>query len=307
MAEDRLYNDLNHYLRGLYGCRVQKIPIDAGFTCPNRDGTKSTQGCIYCNAYGSGTGAFRQGVSISEQIRQAKSFLGRRYGAGKFIAYFQSFSNTYAPISVLKQRYEEALFYEDIVGLAVGTRPDCISDDILALLASYQEKYLVWMEYGLQSAHDRTLEFINRGHTVADFLQAVDRTKKAGLPVCVHIILGLPGETKEDMLETARLVAGLDIQGLKIHLLYVVKGSGMESLFKRGEYIPLTQQEYVDLVCDVLELMPPDVVIQRLTGDPRPEELVAPLWARDKTGTINAVRTTLKERGSFQGKYFSLI
>ncbi|MEW5949976.1 MAG: TIGR01212 family radical SAM protein [Thermodesulfobacteriota bacterium] len=305
MAEDRLYNDLNHYLRNLYGCRVQKIPIDAGFTCPNRDGTKSTQGCIYCNAYGSGTGAFRQGVSISEQIRQAKSFLGRRYGAGKFIAYFQSFSNTYAPIPVLKQRYEEAFFDADIVGLAIGTRPDCISNDILALLTSYQGKYLVWMEYGLQSAHDRTLEFINRGHTVADFLKAVDRTKEAGLPVCVHIILGLPGETKEDMLETARLVAGLGIQGLKIHLLYVVKGSGMENLFKRGEYTPLTQQEYVDLVCDVLELIPPDVVIQRLTGDPRPEELVAPLWARDKMGTINAVKTVLRERGSFQGKYFA--
>ncbi|MDP2991781.1 MAG: TIGR01212 family radical SAM protein, partial [Deltaproteobacteria bacterium] len=218
-------------------------------------------------------------------------------------AYFQSFSNTYAPLPVLKQRYEEALFNEDIVGLAIGARPDCISDDILALLTSYQEKYLVWMEYGLQSAHDRTLEFINRGHTVADFLQAVDITKKAGLPVCVHIILGLPGETKEDMLETARLVAGLDIQGLKIHLLYVVKWSGMENLFKRGEYTPLTQQEYVDLVCAVLELIPPDVVIQRLTGDPRPEELVAPLWARDKMGTINAIKTALKERGGFQGKY----
>ncbi len=306
MLEDRLYNDLSSYWRNIYGCRVQKIPIDAGFNCPNRDGTKSVRGCIYCNSYGSGTGAFRHGLSISEQIGQAKSLLGRRYGATKFIAYFQSFSNTYAPLPVLKQRYEESLADEDVIGLAIGTRPDCVDANILTLLASYQEKHVVWMEYGLQSAHDRTLDFINRGHTVADFLQAVKMTQKVGLPVCVHIILGLPGETKKDMLVTARLLAGLGIQGLKIHLLYVAQGSEMERLLKAGQYTPLAQQEYVDLVCDVLELIPPNVVIQRLTGDPRPEELVAPLWARDKMGTIDAIKSVLKERGSFQGKYFGL-
>lgn len=305
MAEDRLYNDFNHYLRSLYGCRVQKIPIDAGFTCPNRDGTKSTRGCIYCNSYGSGTGAFRQGMSISEQIRQAKLFLSERYGAQKFVAYFQAFSNTYAALPLLKQRYAESLADQDIVGLAVGTRPDCVNEDVLALLASYQPKYGVWMEYGLQSASDRTLEFINRGHTVADFIRAVDMTHKAGLLICVHIILGLPGETKKDMMATVRLLSSLGIKGLKIHLLYVVKGTEMEKLLRKGEYTPLRQQEYVDLVCDVLELLPPDMVIQRLTGDPRPEELVAPLWARDKMGTINAIKTALRERSSFQGKYFA--
>lgn len=303
MLECDPYNSLNGYLKKLFGCRVQKIPIDAGFTCPNRDGTKSTRGCIYCNSYGSGTGALRRGLSISEQIRRGKLFLKQRYGASKFIAYFQSFSNTYGPLDILRERYEEALEDNDIVGLAIGTRPDCVDEETLSLIAAYKKDHLVWIEYGLQSAHDRTLDRINRGHSVADFLHAVRITKDAGIDVCVHIILGLPGETGRDVLETANLLALLGIQGLKIHALYIVKGSEMEGQVQKGRYVPLTQEEYVELVCDVIELIPPAIIIHRLTGDARPAELVAPLWIKDKAATIKAIRATLKRRGSSQGSY----
>ncbi|MFH1147901.1 MAG: TIGR01212 family radical SAM protein [Pseudomonadota bacterium] len=301
-----LYYSLNEYLRGVFGCRVHKIPIDAGFTCPNRDGTKSLRGCIYCNNHGSGTGAFARGISIAEQVWTAKSFLSRRYGAKKFIAYFQSFSNTYAPIEILKERYEQALNDPDIVGLAVGTRPDCVNKGILELLSSYREKHAVWIEYGLQSAHDRTLELINRGHSVADFLDAVNIAADLGIPVCVHIIIGLPGEGRKQMIETARFLSTLKIQGLKIHLLYVVKGSQMEDLLRKGQYRALEKDEYVEIVCDILELLPPDLIIHRLTGDPRPEELVEPLWANDKAGALNAIRAELKKRGSYQGKRYGI-
>lgn len=306
MTEHRLYHSLNEYLRDIFGCRVQKIPIDAGFTCPNRDGTKSLRGCIYCNNYGSGTGAFARGISISEQVKAAKSSLGRRYGAKKFIAYFQSFSNTYAPVNLLESKYEEALNDPDIVGLAVGTRPDCVNKDILELLSMYKKKYMVWIEYGLQSAHDRTLDLINRGHSVADFVAAVNAAADVGIPVCAHIIIGLPGESKKEMIETALFLSRLRIQGLKIHLLYVVRGSQMENMLRRGEYRPLVKDEYVEIVCDILELLPPGLIIHRLTGDPRPEELVEPLWAREKTGILNDIGAELKKRGSYQGKRYGI-
>ena len=198
------YYDFNTFLRQQFGCRVHKISLDAGLTCPNRDGTKGTGGCIYCNPYGSGTGAWARGLSISEQIRQAKEFLSRRYKAKKFIAYFQSFCNTYGPYERLKALYEEALSHEDIVGLAVGTRPDCVDERIISLLASYTDRYQVWLEYGLQSMHNRTLKLINRGHTYADFLMAVEMTAGRGILICVHIILGLPGRAKKTCLKLSR-------------------------------------------------------------------------------------------------------
>lgn len=301
MTEPELYKSLNNYLRRIFGQRVQKIPIDAGFTCPNRDGKISNRGCIYCNAYGSGTGALSRNLSIPDQVRTAKAFLGRRYGVSKFIAYFQAFSNTYGLPQELKAKYDQALKDKDIIGLAIGTRPDCVSEDILSLISSYKRDYKVWMEYGLQSAHDRTLKLINRGHTVADFADAVRLTNKFGIDICAHIILGLPGEVRRDMLETAAFVSDLGIHGLKIHALYVVKGSEMEKQFAGGLYRPLSQAEYVDLVCDVLEIISPEMVIHRITGDPRPEELLAPLWVRGKSATINAIKANFLKRNSFQG------
>jgi len=295
------YNDLNTYYQSFFGCRVHKITIDAGLTCPNRDGTISTGGCIYCNARGSGTGSFERGLSVTNQLLQGKSFLSRRYKAKKFIAYFQSFSNTYAPPEILKSLYDEALAVEDIVGLAIGTRPDCVDEPVLDLLQAYTPNYLIWIEYGLQSASDRTLAFINRGHDLQCFKNAIKKTSNRGIRICVHVILGLPHESRDDMLETAQTLADLGIDGIKLHLLYVVKGTVLEAYHQQGKYKCLEQSEYVDLVCDFIERLPSDMIIQRLTGDPHPQELVAPQWALEKSETLAKIRNTLEKRNSCQG------
>jgi uncharacterized protein len=297
---DRYY-DLNTYFRNTYGCRVQKISLDAGLSCPNRDGTLSSEGCTYCNRMGSGTGASLKGQSITDQLLAGKQFLSRRYQAKKFIAYFQSFSNTYAPVEKLKSLYDEALAVDDVVGLSVGTRPDCVNEEILTLLHTYAQQHLIWIEYGLQSAHDATLELINRGHDVTAFLDAVEMTKNRGIQICAHVILGLPGETKDHMMETAKILAGLEIDGLKIHLLYVIKGTRLDDMYQKGNYTPLTQAQYVDAVCEFLAHTPSHVVIQRLTGDPHREELVAPDWSLRKTETLNLIRQTLEHRNWRQG------
>ena len=299
---NKRYYDLNTYLRNIFGCRVQKITIDAGLSCPNRDGTISTKGCIYCNALGSGTGDYAKELSVTEQLNRGKKSISKRYKANKFIAYFQSFSNTYASVAKLKSLYEEALAVDDVVGLSIGTRPDCVNEPVLDLLQDYAKDYLVWLEYGLQSAHDTTLTLINRGHDFQCFKEAVDATRNRGIKICAHIILGLPNEDRSRMLETARSIANMGIDGIKIHLLYVVKGTQLEKLYSIGMYRCLEQQEYVNLVCDFLELIPQDMVIQRLTGDPHPEELVAPMWSLKKTETLTLIKDTLEKKDSWQGK-----
>ena len=299
------YNDLNTYFRSLFGCRVQKIPIDAGLSCPNRDGAVSTDGCIYCNTRGSGTGALSRGLSITEQLVQGKQALFRRYKAGKFMAYFQSFSNTYGPVDMLKRLYDEALSVEDIVGLSIGTRPDCVDEPVLDLLQDYAQKYIVWIEYGLQSARDATLVSINRGHDVQCFRDAVKATLNRKIKICAHVILGLPDECRSDMRHTAQTIAASGIDGLKLHLLYVIKGTRLETLYRQGRYRCLEQQEYVDLVCDFLERIPGRMIIQRLTGDPHPAELVAPQWSLNKSETLAQIHAMLVKRDSWQGKLIS--
>jgi radical SAM protein (TIGR01212 family) len=296
------YYDYNTYLRGLFGCRVQKITVDAGLTCPNRDGSVATGGCIYCNARGSGTGAHARGLSITEQLTTGKKALARRYRAEKFIAYFQAFSNTYAPLAMLKALYEEALAVPDVVGLAIGTRPDCVSAPVLDLLQDIARNRLIWVEYGLQSARDTTLARINRGHDAACFFRAVEATRNRGINICTHVILGLPGESRADIRFTARCLSETGIDGVKLHALYVVKGTRLAALHRTGEYRCLEQQEYVELACDFLERLPPAMVVQRLTGDPHPGELAAPGWCLDKTGTLNRIRAELERRDSWQGK-----
>ncbi len=300
---DRRYTDYNSYLRQIFGCRVQKISIDAGFTCPNRDGRVGTGGCIYCNARGSGTGASANGLSIAEQIVRSQASMARRYKAEKFIAYFQSFSNTYASVSVLKRSYDEAVSIPGVVGLSIGTRPDCVDVPVLDLIESYANRCLVWIEYGLQSMHDHTLKRINRGHDAACFEKAVALTRNRGIKICVHLILGLPGETREMMLETAETISRMGIDGVKLHLLYVVKGTALETLYRQGGYQCLEQREYVDIVCDVLERLPQEMIVQRLTGDPHPEELAAPLWSLQKSQTFSLIQETLAKRNTWQGKY----
>ncbi|MBF0301524.1 MAG: TIGR01212 family radical SAM protein [Desulfamplus sp.] len=318
----RRYSDYNSYLKSLYGERVQKIIVDAGLNCPNRDGTISRGGCIYCNGKGSGSGLWSKGVSITEQIELGRNAMTRRYSAKKFLIYFQSYTNTYTSCERMKEMYDEALRADGVVGMAIGTRPDCIDQDKIDLIDSYADKYLVWLEYGLQSSHDRTLELINRGHDFACFVKSVQMAKEKrqisdshgyansgdhksnGINVCAHVILGLPGETREMMIETAQRIGELGIHGVKIHLLYVVKGTFLEKMFKNGSYACMTQNDYVETVCDFIEHLPANIVIQRITGDPHPDELAAPEWALDKHKTFNMIQKTFEKRDSWQGKLY---
>lgn len=298
------YSDYNTYLRQLFGQRVQKISIDAGLSCPNRDGLLSKKGCIYCNSKGSGSGLSANGLSITEQIEAGKIGAIKKYKAKKFLAYFQSYTNTYTTCDHMKQMYDEALSCEGMVGMAIGTRPDCIDEQKLALIASYTKQYLVWLEYGLQSVHDKTLSIINRGHTFKDFVTAVELTRGRGINICAHVILGLPGETRQMMLETAGILADSPVNGVKIHLLYVVKGTILDHMWQTGRYIPMEQAAYVETVCDFLELLPEKMIIQRITGDPHADELRAPLWAGQYRETFNRIQHTLEKRDSFQGKNY---
>lgn len=289
-----MYLSLNQYLRSVFGERVQKISLDAGFTCPNRDGTKGMGGCIYCDAKGSGTGAYESGKDIAEQMKAGINWAGRRYGARKFIAYFQSFSNTYGPLDRLEDIYTQALVGSEVVGLSIGTRPDCVDKDRLELISHIGEGRMVWMEYGLQSASDATLARINRKHTVSDFIRAVEISKEYGLMTCAHIIFGLPDEGRSEMEDTVRLLAGLKVDGVKFHHQYIVENTELNRLYRAGKYRPITQQDYVEMVAWALANLPKGTVIQRLTGDPPMNLLVAPDWSFDKIQTIAMIRNMIK-------------
>jgi radical SAM protein (TIGR01212 family) len=299
------YQDLNSHLRARFGERVQKIILDAGLNCPNRDGRVGTGGCLYCNPRGSGTGAWARGQDLAAQLTQGMDRLSRRYGAAKFIAYFQSFSNTYAPVARLRELYEAALAFPQVVGLSIGTRPDCLGEEVLDLLSGYARERLVWLELGLQSAHDATLARLNRGHDVACFSRAVDRAAVRGLEVVAHVILGLPGEGPGEMAATAAYLAALPLQGVKLHLLYVIKDSGLARWYHEGTYTCLTEDQYVGLAVDFIELLPPHLVIHRLTGDPHPEELLAPAWCLDKARVLRRLREEFGRRGSRQGSRYA--
>ena len=297
----RLYNDYTTYLKSKYGARVYRIPLDGGFSCPNRDGTKGIGGCIYCGNGGSRSACVNPEESVKEQLASRIDHLKKRKGAAKFIAYFQAFTNTYASPGTLKAVYDQILGFKEIVGLSIATRPDAVDADKLQLISSYAGRYEAWVEFGLQSIHNRTLETINRGHTFEDFLAAYNLTKKEGIPVCVHVILGLPGETRDDMLKTARALAELKVDAVKIHLLHVLKDSPLEKSYNEGRVALMTQPEYVEMACDFLENLSPEIIIQRLTGEGNRSNHVAPSWALDKVGTIDKIRGTLAARGSCQG------
>lgn len=301
------YRSLKSFLVDRFGERVHKITLDAGLTCPNRDGRVGYGGCLYCNARGSGTGAFDKGFSITRQLEEGIHKVGRRYQVRKFMAYFQSFSNTYAPVAQLRTLYGEALAHPQVVALSIGTRPDCLDGDIIDLLSSYSRTHLVCLELGLQSAHDRTLELLNRGHDVAAFVRAVHLAAGRGLHLLAHVILGLPGESRGEMLATARFLSKLPIDGVKIHLLYVIQDTALARLYAQGGYQPLTQAAYVDLVVEFLELLPPEMVIHRLTGDPHPEELVAPAWCLDKNAVLQEIKAAFRLKSTFQGRFWENI
>ena len=298
------YRDLNTYFKTLFGQRVHKVTVDAGFGCPNRDGKLSTGGCIYCNAKGSGTGAHLKGLSVTRQIENSKVRIAHRFKTDKLLAYFQSYTNTYAPVAHLKALYDEALAVENVVGLAIGTRPDCVDAAVLDLLEGYARDHLIWIEYGLQSVHDRTLDLINRGHDFTCFQKAVSATRNRNIKICAHIILGLPGESRQDMLATAETIASMGIDGVKLHLLYVVRGTRLEAIYRNGDYRCLEQREYAELVCEFIERLPEAMIIQRLTGDPHPKELVAPAWSLQKKETLKMIHAIFDQKRTWQGKCF---
>jgi len=295
------YNNFSSFLKEKFGSKVYKIPIDAGFTCPNRE--KGTP-CAYCDPAGSGTGAYKRDISLENQIAGYINRFKDKYKAQKFIAYFQSFTNTYKPVGELKQIYDSILQFDEIVGISIGTRPDCVDKDKISLISDYAEKYYVWIEYGMQSANDRTLQAINRGHSVNDLKNAVAMTKSINknINICLHVILGLPDETHNDMMYTADITASLDVQGIKIHLLHIVKNTVLEKMYAGGLIKVMDERSYVSTVCDFLEKMPPQLLIQRLTGERHPDILVAPKWCLDKSRILNEINEELIRRDSFQGK-----
>jgi uncharacterized protein len=296
------YYDLKSYWRNLFGCNVHKLQIDAGFTCPNRDGRVNTGGCIYCDGRGSKLRQKGTLPSVTEQIKSGKKFY--KLHASKFIAYFQTFTNTYAPVEKLRVLYDEALAQEDVIGLSIGTRPDCVGPDVISLLSDYAKKYHVWLELGLQSMHDKTLQFINRGHNFQQFLDAVNACSGHDINLCVHIIIGLPGETDKEILQTARSIAALLINGIKIHSLLALDGTALGEMYKNESIKLLTKEKYVSLVADVLEILPPEMVIQRLTADGYRDIFLAPDWAMNKLDVLNSINKELERRDSYQSKHY---
>lgn len=301
MLEKR-YPLFSDHLKNTFGERVYKISVDAGFGCPNRGGNREQPGCIFCDPHGSGAVGIERSLSVREQLEHGREvMLGRKTKARKFLAYFQPFSNTWAPLARLRALYDEALAVPDIVGLSVGTRPDCLPDDVLGLLAEYARRSYFWLEIGLQSSHDHSLDFIRRGHDYATFKTAYQAAKARGLRVCVHVILGLPGESREETLATADEMARLKVDGIKIHLLHVLQGTALGDLYLDGKIEVLQQQDYVQLAVDFIERLHPDTLIHRLTGDGPRELLLAPLWSLNKWEVINAIDAEFLRRDSRQG------
>ena len=295
------YNAFSDELKRTFGCRVHRISVDAGFSCPNRDGTLGSGGCVFCGGDGSGAVGIARGLPVADQIEMGKEVMTRKYKAGKFIAYFQPYSNTYAPVDRLRAVYDEALAVPDVVGLIVGTRPDCLPADVLDLLSGYARRTWFWLELGLQSSMDRSLALLGRGHDYAAFAAAAVACRERCIRVCAHVILGLPGETRGEMLATAGRLNELGVDGVKLHLLHVMQGTPLAAMYARGEVRLPDRDEYVGLVCDFLERLDPRISIQRLTGDGGRDQLIAPLWSLAKFEVLNAIDGELEHRRSRQG------
>lgn len=287
----------------MFGCRVQRVAVDGGFTCPTRDGTLGRDGCIYCNQAGSRAAYVEPHLSIREQVVRGIERMRRRYKARKFVVYFQPYTNTYAPVERLRALYDEALDHRDVAGLMIGTRADCLGPDVLDLLAEYHRRTYLWLELGLQSANDATLRWIGRGHDVATFERAATAAKQRGLRLCAHVIVGLPTDRREDHLEAARLLNRLDFDGIKIHCLYVSRDAPLGRLFEREPFALMSRREYVERVCDILERLDPRIVVHRLTSDADERTLIAPRWCLDKRGIIADIEAELERRNTRQGSH----
>ena len=283
---------VNQYLKEKYGQKIYKIAIDGGFTCPNRDGRLDTRGCIFCSAGGSGDFAEDRSLSITEQIERGKRRVESKMpadqtGGNKYIAYFQAFTNTYAPVEHLKSLYMEAVRHPDIVAISIGTRPDCLPEDVLNLLGEINSIKPVWVELGLQTIHEKTADYIRRGYLLPVYDKAVEELKRRDIEIITHVILGLPGESREDMLESVRYVGDSGVQGIKLQLLHVLKGTDLEKDYKAGLFKCMTMEEYINLIAVALDILPEDIIIHRMTGDGPKRILVAPEWSADKKRVLN--------------------
>lgn len=305
MSIPKRYNTFSDELKRVFGCKVQRISVDAGFSCPNRDGVLDTQGCIFCGGQGSGSYGIQRDLGIAAQLEDGKEVMRRKYRAQHFIAYFQAYSNTYAPLGQLRRLFNEALNVPDIVGIIAATRPDCLPDDVLDYLAELSMQTYFWLELGIQSTKDRSLAFINRHHDYACSISAISRAKARNLRVCAHVILGLPGESRQDMLATVEELNKLGVDGVKLHLLHVMRGTRLAEIYARGEIELFDRDGYAGLVCDVLERLDPKILIHRLTGDGGHDNLVAPLWSLKKFEVLNLIDTELTRRGTRQGSLFT--
>ncbi|KEI00710.1 TIGR01212 family radical SAM protein [Clostridium botulinum] len=302
---NKRYNTLNYFLREKFGEKVFKISLDAGFSCPNRDGTISKGGCIYCSERGSGDFAGDRNFSISSQFDNIKEIMKNKWKQGKYIAYFQAYTNTYASVSELRKKYEEAINQKGVVALAIATRPDCLSDEIIELISEYNKKLYTWVELGLQTSNESTARIINRGYKLPVFEDSLNRLRNRNIDVVVHTIFGLPGEEKEDMLNTIKYLREKNIQGIKIHLLHLLKGTPMVKLYEQGNLKFLEQDEYIDIIAEAVSLLPQNIVIHRLTGDAPRSLIIGPMWSLKKWEVLNAIDKKFECENIYQGKEYN--
>ncbi len=298
------YHSLNYFLRNKFNEKIYKISLDGGFTCPNRDGKVAKGGCTFCSARGSGDYAGSRILSINEQFNDRKKMMEKKWKDGKYIAYFQAYTNTYAPVEELRQKYEEAIQQENVVALSIATRPDCLDDDVVDLLEEISKKTYLWVELGLQTINDESARNFNRGYDFKVFEEGIKKLHDRNIEVVVHTIFGLPGETKEDMLKTVDYVAHSGAQGIKFHLLHLMSGTQMVKQYESGELKLLSQEDYIDLICKGIAMIPQDMVVHRLTGDAPRESLIGPMWSLKKWEVLNAIDKALVDNDIYQGKNY---
>lgn len=299
--DNKRYHTFNFYLKNKYHCKVAKVGLNAGFTCPNRDGSKGIGGCIFCSDSGSGDFAGNVHDSLQTQFNQVSQILAHKWPSCKYIAYFQANTNTYGPVEKIKKCIEPFINKKDVVAISIATRPDCLNDDVLEYLNDVNSRCDLWVELGLQTIHDQTGAIINRCHSYQDFLDGLNKLRALNINVCVHIINGLPYETPEMMLETAKTVGKLDIQAIKIHMLYIIENTKLHQLYMKKPFKILDREEYINLVVEQLAYLPENIVIERLTGDGKIDDLIAPLWSIKKVTILNDIDKMMVAKNYFQG------
>ena len=304
-TEGKRYHTWSRHLKDEFGYKVFKVALDAGFDCPNRDGTVAYGGCTFCSVAGSGDFAGDRVKPIDVQFAEIRDKMHQKWKEGKYIAYFQAYTNTHAPLHVLKEKFEAALAQPGVVGLSIGTRPDCLPEDVVDYLAELNERTYLWVELGLQTVHEKTAKLVNRAHDYATYKEGVEKLRKHNIRVCTHIINGLPLEDTDMMMETARQVAKLDVQGIKIHLLHLLKGTPMVKQYEKGLLEFLNKEEYINLVVDQLEILPPGMIVHRITGDGPLDLMIGPMWSAAKWDVLNGIDKELERRDSYQGKFYS--